>query len=270
MSAPCGNHAACWRRAAGFTLVELLVAVIIMAGLLGTTLSIWHVSISALKRGREATENLQRQRALLDMMTQMFNTSLFSQENAYWYVWETEDNGDEDLVSFVSAHIPAVGGPAQSDAVPQRITLSLEYDENSERVLLARVKNFLAYDVEDADKTIRLADWVNTFNLRYFDPEADDWFDTWDYEDRMPAGVEITFSMASSKPGQDDVVISKMLLLPTTAQQQQLGTMPQATSSGASGSGTSRSGQPSGKGPSSGGGSSGGGTGGGTGGGGKR
>lgn len=270
MSAPHSKRGAGRWRVGGFTLVEMLVAVVIMAGLLGTTLSIWHVSISALKRGREATENLQRQRALLDVLTQTFNTALFSQENAYWYVWETEDNGEEDLVSFVSAHVPVVGGPAQSDAVPQRITLSLEYDENSERVLLARVKNFLAYDLEDVEKTIRLADWVNTFSLRYYDPEADDWFDTWDYEDRMPGGVEITFSMASSKPGQDDVVISKMLLLPTTAQQQQLGTMPQATSSGTGGSGASGGSQPSGKGQGSGGGSSGGGTGGGTGGGGKR
>jgi len=234
------------RRVAGFTLVEMLVAVLIMAGLLGTTLSIWHVSLSALKRSREATENLQRQRALVEVLTQTFNTALFSQENAYWYAWETEDNGEEDSVSFVSAHVPVVGGPAQSDAVPQRITLSLESDENGNRLLLARVKNFLAYDIEDAEKTLQLADWVNTFNLRYYDPEADDWFDTWDYEDRMPAGVEITFSMASSKPGQDDVVISKRLLLPATAQQQQLGTLPQATSSG--GSGTSRSGPQSGKG----------------------
>lgn len=268
MSTSRKNCAAGWRRVCGFTLVEMLLAVVIMAGLMGTTLSIWHVSITALKRGREATENLQRQRALLDMMTQMFNTALFSQENAYWYVWETEDNGDQDLVSFVSAHVPVVGGPAQSDAVPQRITLSLEYDGNSNLALLARVKNFLAYDIEDVEKTIRLADWVNTFSLRYYDPEADDWFDTWDYEDRMPGGVEITFSMASSKPGQEDVVISKMLMLPTTAQQQQLGTVPQPTSSGSSSrnrnsqqSGQGNQGQ--GQGAGGGGGTSGGGSGGG-------
>ncbi|MBI5395503.1 MAG: prepilin-type N-terminal cleavage/methylation domain-containing protein [Verrucomicrobia bacterium] len=265
---PCSS-APLRRRSAGFTLIELLVAAVIMAGLLGTSLSIWHVSASALKRGREATENLQRQRALLDVLIQTFNTSRFSQENATWYVWETEDNGDEDTVSFVSAHIPVVGGPAQSDAVPQRITLSLEFDVNSELVLLARVKNFLAYDIEGVERTIRLADWVKTFSLRYYDPEADDWFDTWDYEDRMPGGVEITFSMASSKPGQDDVTLSKMLMIPTTAQQQQLGTTPQPTSSGSS---TGRSGQPPGQGSQGqgqGAGKGGGGTGGGMGGSGK-
>lgn len=237
------------RSRCGFTLIELLVAAVIMAGILGTTLSIWQVSITALKRGREATENLQRQRALLDMLAQAFNTAVFSQENAAWYVWETEDIGDEDMVSFVSAHIPVVGGSSQSDAVPRRITLSLEYDENSELVFLARVKNFLAYDIEDKQvtKTIRLADWIKTFNMRYYDPEADDWFDTWDYDDRMPAGVEITFSMANAKPGQDDVTILKTLMLPTTAQQQQLGTMPQATSSS---SRTGQTGQQPGQGQS--------------------
>jgi general secretion pathway protein J len=202
----------------GFTLIELLLATLIMAVIIAAVYSTWNSSLAALKRARDLTENLQRQRALLDVLGRSFRTALFSQENADWYVWETEDLGDADTLSFVATHVPVIGGPTPSDPMPQRIQFSLEPGDDGRMVLLARVKNYLAMDVEETDRAVELADWVKTFNLRYYDAENDEMVDYWENTEAMPAAVEITLTMASSDPtAQSEVTLTKLMQIPTTA-----------------------------------------------------
>ncbi|MFA7005255.1 MAG: prepilin-type N-terminal cleavage/methylation domain-containing protein, partial [Verrucomicrobiia bacterium] len=227
-------------RGGGFTLIELLLATAIMASILAAVLLTWNTGLAALKRSRDLTENLQRQRSLMDLVSRSFRTAIFSQENATWYVWDTQDNGDGDSVSFVATDVPAVGTPAASGGVPQRIQFSLEPDESGQLAMMARAKNFLAADVDTAGQTIRLANWVKSFNMRYYDAPNDQWLDTWDDATTMPGSLEMTITMASSNPNQADVTLVKSIDIPCTASAQ-IGTVPMGSSSG-TGSGRSSSG----------------------------
>ncbi len=224
----------------GFTLIELLLATAIMASILAAVLLTWNTGLAALKRSRDLTENLQRQRALMDILSRSFRTAFFSQVNAGWYSWNTEDNGDADAVSFVATDVPAVGGFAQCNGVPQRIQFSLENDENNQLVLMARVKNFLAYDLDNAGQTIRLANWIRSFNLRYYDQPNDQWLDTWDDTGSMPPAVELTITMASSNPTQGDVSLVKIIDIPCNGAKQ-IGAVPRPASTGSSTNRTNRS-----------------------------
>ncbi|MCX6897908.1 MAG: prepilin-type N-terminal cleavage/methylation domain-containing protein [Verrucomicrobia bacterium] len=243
----------------GFTLIELLLATAIMASILAAVLLTWNTGLTALKRSRDLTENLQRQRSLMDIVSRSFRTAIFSQENAAWYAWDTQDNGDADSVSFVATDVPSVGGPAQAGGVPQRIQFSLEPDENGETALIARAKNFLAADVDSAGKTIRLANWVKSFNMRYYDAPNDQWLDTWDDATTMPGSLELTITMASSNPNQADVTLVKSMDIPCNAAAQ-IGTVPMGSSSRTGQSGqsgrSSTGGQSGGSGGSTGGGRS--------------
>ena len=220
-------------RRRGFTLIELLLATAIMASVMAAVLLTWNTGLAALKRSRDLTENLQRQRALMDILSRSFSTAFFSQINAAWYVWDAQDNsdayGDADSVSFVATDVPAIGGLPPSSGVPQRIQFSLEPDENGDRVLMARVKNFLAYDIDEAWRTIRLANWVKCFNLRYYDQPNDQWLDSWDDTTTMPPEVEMTITMASSNPAQGDVTFVKIITIPCTGAKQ-IGAVPRGVS----------------------------------------
>ena len=223
-------------RRSGFTLIELLLATAIMASILAAVLLTWNTGLAALKRSRDLTENLQRQRALTDLISRSFRTAVFSQENSTWYAWETFDNGDGDSVSFVATDVPTAGTPATSGNGAQRIQFSLEPDETGQLVMMARAKNFLAADVETAGQTIKLANWVKTFNMRYYDAPNDQWLDTWDDPNTMPSTLEITITMASSNPGQTDVTLVKAIDVPCTAAAQ-IGMVPLPSSSGRTGRG---------------------------------
>jgi general secretion pathway protein J len=246
----------------GFTLIELLLATAIMASILAAVLLTWNTGLAALKRSRDLTESLQRQRALTDLVARSFRTAIFSQENATWYAWDTQDNGDGDSISFVATDVPSVGTAAASGGVAQRIQFSLEPDESGQLVMTARAKNFLAADVDTAGQTIRLANWVKTFNMRYYDAPNDQWLDTWDDPKSMPQSIEMTITMAHSNPSQADVTLVKSIDIPCTAAAQ-IGVVPMASSSGSGQSGRSgqpgqsgRSGQPSSGGAGGGGGRS--------------
>ncbi|MFA5189115.1 MAG: prepilin-type N-terminal cleavage/methylation domain-containing protein [Verrucomicrobiia bacterium] len=217
-------------RRGGFTLIELLLATAIMASMLAAVLMTWNTGLAALKRSRDLTEGLQRQRALTDIISRSFRTAIFSQENATWYAWDTQDNGESDSVSFVATDVPAVGAMAQTSGVPQRIQFWLEPGEHNELVLMAHARNFLAADVDTAGQTIRLADWVKSFNMRYYDAANDQWMDTWDDATTMPGSLELTITMANSNPTQADVTLVKNIDIPCNAAAQ-IGTVPTASSS---------------------------------------
>ena len=220
------------RRRRGFTLIELLLATAIMASIMAAVLLTWNTGLAALKRSRDLTENLQRQRALMDILSRSFRTAMFSQINAVWYAWDTQDNADADSVSFVATDVPAIGGLPQSGGVPQRIQFSLEPDPDdpSKMALMARVKNFLAYDLDNAGQTIRIANWVKSFNLRYYDQPNDQWLDTWDDATTMPPALELTITMASSNPTQGDVSLVKIIDIPCTGAAQ-IGAVPKGAGS---------------------------------------
>lgn len=228
-------------RRGGFTLIELLLATAIMSSMLAAVLMTWNTGLAALKRSRDLTEGLQRQRSLTDIISRSFRTAIFSQENATWYAWDTQDNGESDSVSFVATDVPAVGAMAQTSGVPQRIQFWLETDENNKPVLMARARNFLAADVDTAGQTIRLANWVKSFNMRYYDAANDQWLDTWDDATTMPGSLELTITMANSNPTQADVTLVKNIDIPCNAAAK-IGTVPTASRSrttSSSGSGTS-------------------------------
>jgi general secretion pathway protein J len=224
------GHIALWPRRGGFTLIELLLATAIMATILAAVLLTWNTGLAALKRSRDLTENLQRRRALTDILSRSFRTAIFSQENATWYAWETLDNGEADSVSFVATDVPSAGAPVQTGGVPQRIQFSLEPDETGAMTLTARAKCFLASDIETAGQTIRLADWVKSFNVRYYDQPNDQWLDSWDDTTTMPASLELSITTASPNPNQPDVTVVKSIDIPCTAAAQ-IGSVPMGSSS---------------------------------------
>src|SRR5271170_5930137 len=89
---------------AGFTLVEVLLAVTILSLVIVGVYGIWSASLKAWRRGGDATEVFQRQRVVMEMLAQLAQSTVYFAASPDLYaIIGAKNPGLGDSVSFVTA-----------------------------------------------------------------------------------------------------------------------------------------------------------------------
>lgn len=185
------------RRAAGFTLVEVLIALAIVGGVLALALGAARVGLAAWRQGDARAERLQHARSLATLLDQVVG-------GAYPYRIGAADasrlafEGEPERLAFVTT-VPAV-----TPAAPMAfVAVRLERDEGGlavgQGVLPAREP------LDEMTPALRDAT-VKGLRFRYLRTEDGSWNDRWNGADEqsLPAAVEITLATAR---GQEPPVV---------------------------------------------------------------
>lgn len=177
------------RSAPGFTLVEVLIAVAIVAGVLAVALGAARVGLAAWRQGDARAEGLQHARSVALLLDQMVSA-------AYPYRVGTGDGGrlafegEPERLAFVTT-APAVMLPVPIAFV----ALRLERDEGGLSVLQGALPAREPFQ----DLTLALRDAaVRGVRFRYRRTEDGTWTDRWSgaNEQSLPAAVEVTLTTA--------------------------------------------------------------------------
>jgi general secretion pathway protein J len=182
--------------AAGFTLIEVVLALTIFA-LLGAILyGAFALSHSALAKAQGAAERSQAQRATADLLGSYIRS-------AYPYRSSPQDqavyfSGETDSLAFISAYSHGMGGRGLA-----RIEITSDDQDDSggaalnlEEATPVRV----AGDGGASGQSLRvvLKQRIRDWRLAYLDPQAEEetWQDRWDGQERrlLPRAVRFSFS----------------------------------------------------------------------------
>jgi prepilin-type N-terminal cleavage/methylation domain-containing protein len=202
---------------AGFTLVEVILAVSILSFVFIGVYSIWSASLKAWRRGGDATEVFQRQRVVMETLAQLAQSAVYfaSSPNLYAVIG-IKNPGLGDSVSFVTASDAFLPPSEATDVGMRRVTISLEQDEYR-RTYLAIV-NQPALSVTDNSKQEVQAHVVSMdvsgFFVRYLDPRDGAWYDKWEDANLIPSAME--FTVVFGQPGDQipPVTVTRAIDLP--------------------------------------------------------
>jgi general secretion pathway protein J len=195
----------------GFTLVEVVISLGIL--LLIGTLS-WSTIAGTLKlrMALEERDEISRQaRVSIDRLKREIRLAFLTQNttaiNTYQTLFIGEDNGDEDTLWFTSmSHKRKVFGTKEADQA--EITLWIERGPRELGQVLMHREMGRIDNEPDKDGAIQaMVAYVEKFNLRYLDPERNEWVDEWDTTDietlnRLPRAVEITLIVETDDPSE--------------------------------------------------------------------
>ena len=188
-------------RAAGFTLVEVVLALTIFA-LMGAILyGAFSLSHRAVEKSQASAMQNQKQRSVADLLGSYIRSTFPYRES----VQETTAffQGEADSVTFVSAYSQGMGGRgmakiqiAADDAGDGRSHLRLQETTpvriNAEAVAAGQIYSVV---LQDGIKELRLA---------YLDPKADQeiWEERWDGSERrtLPRAVRVTYLDDHDRP----------------------------------------------------------------------
>lgn len=196
-------------RRSNFTLLEMLVALVLMSVIAGALYSSLHIAFKARESASAVLEPVRRAELTITLIRRDIEcalppTGLLAAE----FVGEdATDAGGRDadtLLLHSSAGVP-VEGRVASDI--RRVELSCEPSESGEGNLIVRrtTTRLLAPETPEPVEEV-LCRNVEAFDLRYFDGSG--WMESWNSSgsgNALPEAVEVTITMRRERPGSEDL-----------------------------------------------------------------
>ena len=190
-----------------FTLVETMVAVIILGMAIAAMHSTWMAVLGATRSGARATAQVQRERVALSTMEVALNCSViyFNENrqnqgltNAYSFV--VEDIDGYKSVSFVARMPEDFLGSSHFPHQPiRRVTLQVEPTQAGRNDLVMRqwqlTKMDRAMESGDDGLAITLARDVDLFEVKFWSSIAEDYVDYWDEPEVLPKRIRLFLAL---------------------------------------------------------------------------
>ncbi len=221
---PCGRWATSprpntkgHRRAHGFTLIEIMVAIGIFAGLMVAIYASWTAIVRSTQIGITAAVESHRTRTALRALEDTFTSAIMFEINLPYYAFLTDTTEDFAAFSLVSRLPSSFPGSGLFPGQPlRRITFSVE-SSNSVHQLIMR-QNPILTPLENGDEPypLVLAKGVGVFDLAFWDPDLGDWSPEWLFTNQLPAQVKIALGFVNPTTGKqdEDQIIERIIQIP--------------------------------------------------------
>jgi len=205
-----------------FTLIEIMIAVTIFTLVLAAIYSSWTLILRATKVGREAAEQVQRQRIAVQTIENALTCVQSFQASARYYTFIVQ-NGTEPLLSFTARlpdNFPRNGRFGGFNS--RRVTFTVEAGPDSEKDLVLRQNPILMdMDEDEQDHPLVLARNVKSFAVECWDTTANDWSKEWDDTNQIPTMARFTLALGRNKNGDGfsdagpELTITRVVAMPS-------------------------------------------------------
>jgi type II secretion system protein J len=199
----------------GFTLLEILLAVTILAVLATAVYATWSAGLAGWKRSASVTENLQRERIVMETLTELTQSIVwFSSKDSLYNIQGTHTAQTGDSISFVTGSDVLLPVSEQVASGMRRVTIAMNRDARG-RPFLSMV-NAPALEPEDAPEGVAhmLSAAVCGFGVRYRDPRNGTWAEKWEEANLIPSAIEYTIAFGANDGRTPPVVATRTVDLP--------------------------------------------------------
>jgi general secretion pathway protein J len=189
MSSPASHS----RPDAGFTLVEVLVAITLLATVAAMVFGSLLTTTRVVEAGRDRATQEQTIRRVLRVMADEISLSTHEKPFPWTGINGTLEGQPADTLAFLTMSDGTGGATSE--------TIRVVYTRDGDRLMRFAKKNLYGLTDESLDQ-LELAERVKGFNLRYFDGQSRMWIDEWPSATKLPKALllEVTFQQSDEPP----------------------------------------------------------------------
>lgn len=181
------------KAAAGFTLVEVLIAIALLATVSAMVFGSLLTTTRLVEAGRDRAAQEQTIRRVLRVMADEISLSTYDKPFPWAGINGMLEGQPADTLAFL-AMSDGTGGVTSE-------TIRVVYTRDGDRLMRFAKKNLYGLTDESLDQ-LELADRVKGFNVRYFDGQSRLWIDEWPAATKSPKALllEVTFQQSDEPP----------------------------------------------------------------------
>ena len=223
----------------GFTMVEMLLAIMILAIMTIVSTMVFHTIVHSWTLATEMADNMQRVDYITTQVSYALRSAYFptsgdtTNADGFMLIDDNENNDPDmsDVISWTKLGPSIVGRNSRFARSPHRVTLFVrserDADEEHPAGLIAQVigeDKFRPDDFDEDDETnwdwFLLGSQVQGFNCRVLDKDEPfsggmaNWQDTWDTSNCIPRRVQLTVWMKPVDEDKEPYPIVRVLELP--------------------------------------------------------
>ena len=176
----------------GFTLIEILLAVSLIAMMATLVFGSLYVTTSAMDAARAKSADEQIVRRTLSLMIDELAVSESRATGPWMGINDQRDGQPADSIAFLT-----MGQFRGADSAKDTELVRIVYTREGDRLLRFSRRNLYSLTDESIEK-VELATKVKGFNVRYYDGKSQLWLDEWD---------------SRGKPGAPKAVLLELTLL---------------------------------------------------------
>ena len=180
----------------GFTLVEVLLAVSLVAMMATLVFGSLYVTTSAIDAARTSSDNEQIVRSTLRVMIEELSVGVGPTTGPWMGINGQQDGQPADSVAFLT-----MGQFRGAESTKDTELVRIVYTRAGDRLLRFVRRNLYGLTDESVEQ-VELATKVKGFNVRYYDGKSNLWVDEWDGRGRgTPKAllIELTLLQANAE-----------------------------------------------------------------------
>lgn len=205
-------------KSGGFTLLELMVAIVILVIAMSIAYQALSGTVRAWRRGSEVVESMQHGNYAMTHLSAALRSAVYFNDPKKSYGFTLEKNGGtypSDKISWVTvspAFIP-MDSPFRHGA--HRLTVFIDQTENGDDALFASARPHLA----DEDDYEEEEPWLVTAGIqgiecRIYNEEEEEWEEEWTTSNSVPERIELSIFSAPENDEDEPVVFKRILEIP--------------------------------------------------------
>jgi prepilin-type N-terminal cleavage/methylation domain-containing protein len=210
------------RRANGFTLIEVMLAVAIFGGILGAIYASWSAVLRASRAGLDAAADAQRARVAVRCLEEALWSAQMFQDGAGYFAFLTDTSSDFAFLSLAARFSKSFPGGGIFDDTPvRRVTFVIDRGPTGLNQLVMRQEPLLAKPQDsEPPYEIVLAKEVHLFTLEFMGAGNNRrWLTEWTQTNMLPRLVRFTLGLGPppSGPPQPHELVSRLIAIPSMA-----------------------------------------------------
>jgi prepilin-type N-terminal cleavage/methylation domain-containing protein len=207
----------------GFTLLELIVAIVILVIAMSIAFEAFTGTLRGWKRGTEVIDGIKHGDFAMTQLASALNSMLYFNNPRKTYAFKLEKDTAAtglpgDIVSFVTVNGAFMPANSPYAAGPHRIKLFVDEDEYGDSALFALAMPAIS-DVEEFEEEFDVepalvSREVSGLEVMIWDKQNETWTEEWEPENAVPERIEISLYISSKDKNEEPIVFRRVLEIP--------------------------------------------------------
>lgn len=207
---------------AGFTLLELIVAMVILVIAMSIVFQAFSGTLRGWKRGTEVIDGIKHGDFAMNQLAAALNSTVYfyNPKKSYAFTFEKGSHSGlpADTISFVTASRAFM--PKDSPLIngPHRIKVYIDNDDDGNPALFSRAVPALAdfedFEAEFDTEPYLVSRTIQGLEIMVYDEENEFWTVDWDNKNSIPERVKIMVYVPSDDDDEEPIVFTRILDIP--------------------------------------------------------